>query len=275
MKKPHRPDPRQPIAAPQQRRGGPPHGQPNQQADAAKSRRLFGFHAVRQAILNPERRIETIWATESGAAEIAPQLEQAKKAKLPRPLPQIVERPALDRMVPEHAVHQGVAIAVAPLEPPALDEILARESGLLMILDQVTDPHNVGAVLRAAAAFGADAVIVPDRHAPEITGTLAKTASGAVEVVPLIRVGNLARAMEQIKQSGFWTVGLDERGEKTLAEIDPGPKCALVMGAEDGIRRLTAEACDHLARLPTRPPIASLNVATAAAVSLYEIARRR
>lgn len=191
------------------------------------------------------------------------------------PAPQPAERAELAAGLPPEAVHQGMVLKVEPLEDPDLDSLIAdwdgRDDVLLMVLDQVTDPHNVGAVLRSAAAFGAAALVMQDRHGPPVTGTLAKTASGALDVVPLVRVVNLARALRDLQAAGFWCTGLAEDGPVELGGVDLGGRCALVLGAEGtGMRRLTRETCDALARLPTCPPIGSLNVSAAAAVALYQ-----
>lgn len=205
-------------------------------------------------------------------------LLEAKRMNLPRPTPVRADREGLDQQMPG-AVHQGIALDAAPLPETDLGDICRMADGMdsacVMILDQVTDPHNVGAILRSCAAFGALAIIMPDRNTPPVTGVLAKIACGAVDVVPIISVGNLARAMDELKEAGFWSVGLAEEGDKLLSEVDLNGKIALVMGAEgEGMRRLTMEHCDIIAKLPTLPPIGSLNVSNAAAVSLYEVTRR-
>ena len=197
------------------------------------------------------------------------------------PNPEFFERSALAALLPDDAVHQGLAVAADPLPRRELYDVVAAlpESGtphVVVLLDQVSDPHNVGAVLRSAAAFGALAVIVPEHGAPMATGTLAKAASGALETVPLVRAGNLVRAIDNLKQAGFWCVALEEEAEQTLAELDLPERIALVLGAEGaGLRRLTRERCDFHARLPTRGVLASLNVSNAAAVALYEVTRRK
>ena len=240
---------------------------------------LFGLHAVRAALTSEERQIRRLLVTESGFANISAAYDEARAAGLARPEPMFVEKEDIDRLLPRDAVHQDVLLDVEPLEDVFLKDLLiaASDNARVIILDQVTDPHNVGAILRSAAFFGADAVIVQKLHAPDITGTLAKSASGAVEFVPLVREVNLARAIEQLQEAFFTCIGLDERGEVTMAQAAERCKkgrVAIVMGAEgDGLRRLVAEKCDMLAQLPTDGPLESLNVSNATAVALYELAR--
>lgn len=241
---------------------------------------LYGLHPVSAAWRNPQRRIHRLIATEAGRAALEPVLAQAKASGLQRPGLMPVDRNDLDRMLPPGAVHQGVAVDVAPLEEIGIEDLCVEAdsdpSALVVVLDQVTDPHNVGAILRSASAFGAKAVVVTERNAPETTGVLAKSASGALESVPLVRVTNLARALADLQQAGFWTVGLAESGKSTLAQCNLTGRTALVLGAEGaGLRRLTMERCDIVARLPTQGPVGSLNVSNAAAVALYEVARLR
>jgi 23S rRNA (guanosine2251-2'-O)-methyltransferase len=189
----------------------------------------------------------------------------------------VVTRDRIAERLPAGAVHQGFLAAVAPLPDAAVEDIIAAagEQALVVALDQVTDPHNVGAILRSAEAFGACGVLVTERHAPEETGTLAKAASGALERIPLVRVVNLARGLDQLKQAGFWALGLDERGDRNLADAGIGGRLVLTLGAEgEGLRRLTAERCDLLVRLPMKGAMPSINVSNAAAIALYELSRR-
>ncbi len=238
---------------------------------------LYGAHAVLAALANPRRKRHRLLLT--------PEAEQGHGARLQpllgdgQPSPERVKRDRIEQILTADAVHQGLALLAEPLDQPDLAEILAgaraRTSAarlVILVLDQVTDPHNVGAILRSAAAFGAAAVVAPGRHAAPESGTLAKAASGALEIVPYLGVTNLVRALEVMKQAGFWSLGLAGAAERTLADADPGGPLALVLGAEGpGLRRLTREHCDLIARLPTRPPIDSLNVSNAAAVALYAL----
>ncbi len=239
---------------------------------------LYGAHAVNAALQNPRRLMQRLLVTKSGLAHVQEAYDLARNTGIKVPEPQLVEAYDLERLLPRDAVHQGVLLDTQPLEETFLADILigAGENARIVVLDQVTDPHNVGAILRSAAAFGASAVVVQKLHAPDVTGTLAKSASGAVEHVPLVRETNLTRALEQLKEAGFFCIGLDERGKQTVAEAaGSGGKIALVLGAEgDGLRRLVSETCDTLAKLPTQGAIASLNVSNAAAVALYELVRK-
>ncbi len=260
-----------PAGAPRARRRGPaPKGAPVW---------LFGAHAVLAALANPERQCHRLLLTPEASERHGERIRAGSETG-PAVAPERAERARIDQVLPAGAVHQGLAVLAAPLMQPALDEILAvcsfraaaGQRKVIVVLDQVTDPHNVGAILRSAAAFGAAAVVAPARHAAPETGTLAKAASGALEIVPYVAVANLARALEDMKRAGFWSLGLAGEAERTLAEADPGGSLALVLGAEGaGLRRLTREHCDLVARLPTRPPVDSLNVSNAVAVALYDV----
>lgn len=235
---------------------------------------VWGVHAVKEAWLNPKRRCFKLCLTEGSRAAMEGVLGEARKKGLVRPDPISVERGELDQLLPPNSVHQGVVVEVASLPDVQLHEVL--ESELVVVLDQVTDPHNVGAILRSAAAFGAGAVIGTERNAPNATGVLAKAASGALEHVPLVQVVNLSRAIAELQKAGFWCVGLAEEGKHDLGEVDLSGKTALIFGAEgEGLRRLTREHCDELVRLPTEGPIGSLNVSNAVCTALYEAKRQK
>jgi 23S rRNA (guanosine2251-2'-O)-methyltransferase len=182
----------------------------------------------------------------------------------------------LARLVARDAPHQGLVLETAPLPDLHLDEVLTGDAARpLVVLDQVTDPHNLGAILRSAAAFGAAALVTQDRHAPPESGTVAKAASGGLEVVPWVRVVNLSRALEEIAEAGYWRIGLDGEADATLADALTGGPLALVLGAEgEGIRQNVAAHCDALARLPIGNAMESLNVSNAAAIALYAAAMR-
>ncbi|MES2119867.1 MAG: 23S rRNA (guanosine(2251)-2'-O)-methyltransferase RlmB [Pseudomonadota bacterium] len=235
----------------------------HQSHGTASRPRLWGKHAVAAALDNPNRKILKAWATRDGAAIM----------QFPKDVPVTFADVAdLGRLVPHDAPHQGVVIEVEPLEDAWLDEVLtgADEKSVLLVLDHVTDPHNVGAILRSAAAFGAVGIVTQDRHSPPESGALAKTASGALERMPWVRVVNLARALEEIGEAGFWRIGLTGDAESNLRDALGPQRVALVLGAEgEGLRQNTRAHCDALARLPIGEAVESLNVSNAAAVALY------
>jgi 23S rRNA (guanosine2251-2'-O)-methyltransferase len=235
----------------------------HQSHGSANRPRLWGRHAVAAALDNPARKVLRAWATRETAAF----MQFPKEVALT-----LAEAPDLARLVPADAPHQGVVVEVEPLDELWLDGLLhdAPERGVLLVLDQVTDPHNVGAILRSAAAFGAIGIVTQDRHSPPESGALAKAASGALERVPWARVVNLARALEEIGEAGFWRIGLTGDAETQLKDALGSPRVALVLGAEGpGLRPNTREHCDALARLPISDAVESLNVSNAAAVALY------
>lgn len=231
--------------------------------------RLWGRHAVEAALKNPERNHRKLWATREGVASL--------DGELPADFPVEYAQPAdLARLVARDAPHQGLVLECDALEDRFLDEVMQGDPARpLVVLDQVTDPHNVGAIMRSAAAFNAAAIVTQDRHSPPESGTLAKSASGALEVVPWIRVVNLARALEEMAEAGYWRIGLDGEGTATLAEALPAGPVALVLGAEgEGMRHNIMQHCDAIARLPMSGAVESLNVSNAAAIALYAMASR-
>jgi len=258
------------------RRGGKPARQARRPGKPAEPRGkalwLYGIHPVTAALGNAARQPVSLVATRAAAERL-----QSSFPDLTVPI-EITDSAGVAALLPEDAVHQGLALQCVPLAQPYLEDVIAGPDApaTLVVLDQVTDPHNVGAILRTSAVFGAGAVVIQDRHAPPESGVLAKSASGALESVPLIRIGNLARSLEVLKEAGYWIVGLDGDSEAGLVGLGEKGKTALVLGAEgQGLRRLTAETCDFLVKIPMAPnAVGSLNVSNAAAVALYELTRK-
>jgi 23S rRNA (guanosine2251-2'-O)-methyltransferase len=231
--------------------------------------RLWGRHAVEAALRNPARSHRKLWATREGIASL--------DGELPPDFPiEYADVADLGRLVARDAPHQGLVLECDPLEDVYLADVLDGDPARpVVVLDQVTDPHNVGAILRSAAAFGAAALVTQDRHAPPEGGVIGKSASGALELVPWVRVVNLARALEEIAEAGYWRLGLAGDAEATIAEALPAGPVALVLGAEgEGLRHNIAAHCDALARLPICEAMESLNVSNAAAIALYAAATR-
>ena len=238
-------------------------------AGPANRMRFWGRHAVLAALANPERNVRRIWGTRDAlmALELPPVLSVT-----------YADVSDLARMVPHDAPHQGIVAEVDPLPDIWLGDLLeagARDQRPLVILDQVTDPHNVGAVLRSAAAFDALGLVTQDRHSPPESGALARAASGALELVPWVRVVNLARALDEIAEAGFWRIGLSGHANQTLTQAMGKARVALVLGSEgEGMRPNTEAHCDDLAKLPISHRVESLNISNAAAIALYAAATR-
>ena len=230
---------------------------------------IWGRHPVLAALANPARKgMGRLLATPERAEELAAGgLNHSHQIE-------IMDGPALARMVPPGAVHQGLVFKVAPLEGVTLEEIAEPAEGVIVMLDQITDPQNVGAVFRSALAFGARGIVVQDRHSPALAGALAKAAAGATERLPCVRATNLSRALERLSDLGWRAVGMDGSAEMTLDQALDERPTVIVMGSEgDGIRRLVAEHCEVLAKIPMPGGFESLNVSNAAAIALYEAAR--
>jgi 23S rRNA (guanosine2251-2'-O)-methyltransferase len=239
-------------------------------AQTSGNPKFWGRHAVLAAIANPERRVIKIWGTREALSQL----------ELPPVLPiQYCDVADLARFVPRDTPHQGIVAEVAPLEDVWLSDVLDahdEDDRPLLILDQVTDPHNVGAIFRSAAAFDAIAVVTQDRHAPPESGVLAKAASGALETLPWVRVVNLSRALEEIADYNYWRIGLTGHADTTLEKALSPRRNALVLGAEgEGMRHNVEEHCDALAKLPISHRMESLNVSNAAAIALYAAATMR
>ncbi|WP_083813676.1 23S rRNA (guanosine(2251)-2'-O)-methyltransferase RlmB [Gluconobacter morbifer] len=225
---------------------------------------IYGRHAVEAALANPARTIHEFLATREAAASLEQNLRQQ---------PQIVDRERLDRLCERDAVHQGLCLRVDPLTSLSIHEALAQP-GPILVLDQVTDPRNIGAILRSAAAFGAAGLLVQDRNTPQESGAMAKAASGALDIVPILREVNLSRALATLQAENLWVVGLDAGGGRLDGTSFGDRRVALVLGAEGaGLRRLTRETCDEIASVYMPGNMESLNVSNAAAVALYELAR--
>jgi 23S rRNA (guanosine2251-2'-O)-methyltransferase len=258
------------------KRPGPTPGpRPGRQKPDPAGLWLYGTHAVLAAVANPARRIRRLVAAEGGRERLQ---AAAGGAPVPRPAVEPAERRALEALLPPGSVHQGMAALAAPLAELSLEDLLdgVRDERCVrvVVLDQATDPRNVGAVVRSAAAFGAAAVLTQDRHAPAATGALAKAAAGGLERVPLVAVVNLARALRTLRDAGFCCIGLDAQAQPTLAALPRADRAALVLGSEGrGLRRLVRESCDLLARIPIAAGSESLNLSAAAAIALYELAR--
>jgi 23S rRNA (guanosine2251-2'-O)-methyltransferase len=231
---------------------------------------IWGRHAVEAALANPRRgEPRRLLATPENAKRL-----EGRFGRIPAL--EVVDIPLLARSVPQGAVHQGLALLPGPLEDVDLEDFTAEPGAVLLMLDQVTDPQNVGAILRSAAAFGARGLILQDRNAPRLTGSLAKAAVGAVDAIPIARVVNLSRALEALEDAGWRAVGLDGSAKRALSEVLDGSPTVLVLGSEgEGLRPLVAEHCDELAKIPMPGGFESLNVSAAAAVALYEASRTR
>ena len=254
-----------PFNRPGKSAGRPARRERDSQPDGAVI--LYGWHTVTMALANPARQIRKLTLTENAARRLADENIET------RVTPEIVRPQDIDRLLSPDAVHQGLLAEADPLPSPDIED-LAQE-GIVLVLDQITDPHNVGAILRSAAAFAVKAIVTTARHSPEATGVLAKAASGALELVPMVTVQNLARALTELNERGFLTVGLDSAGSEDLSEVPLREPLALVLGAEGkGLRQLTRETCSVVARLDMPGEIKSLNVSNAAVLSLYVGASR-
>ncbi len=253
-------------------RGDRPHWKQEKTPEADEILRIYGAHAVEAALRNPKRRIKSVQLTDNAEHRLA-ELLAARGLTATR-----VQMRDLERQLGPGTVHQGAVLEVEPLPEPSLEDLAqaALHGGPIVVLDQVTDPHNVGAILRSAAAFSASGLVMTRRHSPPLAGALAKAATGALEHVPVVLVPNLARALDEFGELGLTRIGLDGEASDPVESITETTGIALVLGAEGkGLRRLTRENCDRLCKITTSGSIESLNVSIAAAITLHTLDRRR
>ncbi|MGC8536269.1 MAG: 23S rRNA (guanosine(2251)-2'-O)-methyltransferase RlmB [Rhizomicrobium sp.] len=246
-----------------------PRTRPSDLARARSGLWLYGLHAVRAALSNPRRKVLRAVLSERAASELGPRLLAQIRYEIAPP-------DAFDRLLPKGSVHQGAALNCEPLERRSLEDVLVDGPArrLVLVLDQIADPHNTGAILRSAAAFSVAAVVVQDRHSAPESGALAKAASGALDLVPYVEVVNIARALDELGDQGFFRIALAGDGDAALRDCVSGRDIALVLGSEgSGIRRLVRERCDQIAHIPISSQMESLNVSNAAAIALYEVRR--
>lgn len=247
-----------------------------QRPSAASGLILYGRHAVFAALANPERQINKILTVRENAEELKQHCRQ--HGRDPQAV-MIVDRGDINKILPFEAVHQGYAVYCRPLEGYSIEKICDMsqevENCHVLILDQVTDPQNIGAIIRSCTAFNTLALILQDKNSPEETGSMAKASAGTIDLLPICRVTNLSRAIDQLKKAGFWTIGMDGEAKQELAAVNKTGKNAIIMGSEGkGMRRLIEENCDITVKLPINPAVESLNVSTAAAIALYEISSK-
>lgn len=235
---------------------------------------IFGKHSVIAALNNPKRKIINLYATKESWSEISPQIKNLK-CEL-----NFLNKNEFDRLVPAGSVHQNLILQVEALKQPLIEDIIIqdelRDYSLIIVLDQVSDPHNIGAILRSCAAFSASAVILPDHNSPKENNTIAKCSAGAIEHIPLISVTNISQTIKTLKESGYWVVGLDGNTDKTLNNQLFSSKMVIILGSEEkGMRKLTKENCDFIAKIPMSSKVESLNVSNAATIALYEYSKFR
>lgn len=260
-----------PQGKPQSKLQSKPQHKTVAKSHGSKNLVFYGKHAVIAALKNPHREKICLSGTEKSLAELTKMGVLTKNLEI-----DVVQHDRLENLAGLGVPHQGLALEIRPLSGKHLDDYrpIDGQSNIVVVLDQVTDPHNVGAIIRSAAAFGAKALITTDRNSPPESGALAKASSGGLEILPWVRVPNLSRALEELAEQGYWRVGLSGEADSTLANTDAGQNVALVMGSEgQGIRQGVEKSCDYLAKLPINSSMESLNVSVATSIALYELVR--